>query len=220
MSKKVSCNNYAQALKIAKAYEEANGVKPGTLTDNIPEEINEADGKNHFHVLLVKKRHDAKNQKYIVTGTLQTFGKGPAFDKLKKNFATQGFTTIIIVHDPSQNNEADGTLKRHEKSAIERQIEAEEKAEMQKRINKRKADALAEAEKAKAKEVEEANKEAEKQAKLAEKNKSQKLEFEGMEVTEENIDQFIQENKIDASEAKTPEGKLAIVKKWIDEQTK
>ena len=178
-------------------------------------EIKEADGKNHYHVLLVKKRHDAKNEKYIVSGTLQTFGKGQAFDKIKKNFGTQGYSAIIILHDPSLNAPETGSdLARHEKSAIERQIEKEEKEAMDKRIAERKKKAIADASVKKAEAIQE-------EAKKAEKTGPgpKKLMFNDVEVTEENIDDFAKDNEVNLSEAKTPEGKLAIVKKWIEDQS-
>ena len=60
MSKTVQANNHANALKQAEAYEKNNGVAEGTLCDILKEEIKECD-KKHYHVLLVKKRHDSKH---------------------------------------------------------------------------------------------------------------------------------------------------------------
>lgn len=44
------------------------------------------------------------------------------------------------------------------------------------------------------------------------------LEFEGLEVTEANIDDFISDNNIEIGRASTAQGKLAKVKNWIKEQ--
>lgn len=211
MSKTIKTNNCANALKQAKAYEKKNGVAEGNLSDKLKEEILVGD-KNHYHVLLVKKRHDTANQRYLVAGNVQTFGRGLPFEKIKKNFATQGFATLIILHDPTQNkdDDSDSRLKGFEKSAIERQIEKEERDAMNKRIAERKAEAI---EKAKA--------EKQKQAETVGSQQSKKdspLIFEGLEITVDNIDQFAKDNKVDLSPAKTDEGKLAIVKNWIDKE--
>ena len=44
------------------------------------------------------------------------------------------------------------------------------------------------------------------------------LEFEGLEVTEANIDDFISDNNIEIGRASTAQGKLSKVKNWIKEQ--
>ena len=217
---KIATNNYENAFKQAKAYEEASGVKAGTLTGRIPKEINKADGKNHYHVLLVKKRHDAANERYILAGNVQTFGKGPAFDKISKNFKTQGFASLIIVHDPNNNPVEQNTtsdLKQHEKSAIARQIEKEEKEAMDKRIAERTKEAEQKASEAKSDLNPSTQAGSEKNPS---KPKNDKLTFDGVEITEANVDDFIKDNKVDVKDAKTPEGKLAIVKKFIEGKTK
>ena len=102
---------------------------------------------------LVKKRLDARNERYVASATIQTFAKGVPMEKMAKGFGNQGFSTLIIVHDPTKSDD------------------------------------------------------------------DSDLTYEGLIVTEANVDQFIIDNKVDAKEAKTPKGKLAIVKKWIDAKT-
>ena len=139
---------------------------------------------------------------------IQNIWSRSGFEKIKKNFVTQGFASLIILHDPTQlSPEEDVSLKGHEKSAIDTQIEKEVKEAMQKRIEERKKKAHQEAVEKKAQEA--------KQAGAADSN-PKPLMYEGVEITSENIDDFIKDNEIDASMAKSPEGKLAIVKKWIE----
>lgn len=206
---KVSTNNYQKAFDQAKAFEESKALKEGTLTSSIPEQIEEREAKNHYHVMLIKNRHDANNERYVSSANVQTFAKGRAFDKIAKNFNNQGFAAAIIVHDPTQYSDGnDGALKLHEKSAIEVQIEKEEKAAMEKRIADRKQEALdkAQAEK-KAQEVKDAE-----EAAKAQKGES----FETATVVNaENVDALAKEHKIDISKATTPAGKIAIVQKSL-----
>lgn len=206
---KVSTSNYQKAFDQAKAFEESKALKEGSLTSRIPKKIDEAEAKNHFHVLLIKNRHDAKNERYISSGNVQTFAKGRAFEKISKNFKNQGFATAIIVHDPNQFSDGnEGDLKLHEKSAIEVQIEKEEKEAMEKRIAERKQKALDKAqEEKKAKEVKEAE-----EAAKAQKKASAKTET---EVNAENVDALAKDLKIDISKATTPAGKIAIVQKAL-----
>lgn len=156
---KITTNNYVNAFNQAQAYEKLHGVKSGAVTERIPKEINKVDGINHYHVLMVNKRHDAVNERYIVTGNVQTFGKGKPFEKISKNFKNLGFSSLIVIHDPTNNpveNTASVGLKQHEKSVIARRIEKEEEEEKNARVKRRLEDAEAKAkaeEEARAKEL-------------------------------------------------------------------
>ena len=203
--KTVKTTNYANAVKQAEAI--GKGV-----SDKIPEQIKDAD-KSVYHVLLVRKQHNPAKKRYDVISSIQTFHKGQAFEKIAKNYARHNFDELIIVHDPTKLAKADAeatTLKAHESKSIDAQIEKEEREAMEKRIAERKAEA---------KKTLQANKEveAEKEAKDA-KPKEPTLEFQGLEVTEANVIEFAKDNKIDISKAKSAQGKLAIVKKWVDAQ--
>jgi hypothetical protein len=46
------------------------------------------------------------------------------------------------------------------------------------------------------------------------------LEFEGLKITEDNLDDFIKDNDIDLGRTSTVQGKLSKVEKWIKEQNK
>lgn len=206
---KVSTNNYDNAFAQAKAIEEAKALKAGTITRSIPKNIPVAEAKNHYHVLLVKNRHDAKNERYVATANVHTFSKGRAFDKISRNFKNQGFATAIIVHDPTQYKDTTtADLKQHEKSAIEVQIEQEEEEAKNKRIAERKAEAIKKAETEKAKQEEE-------EAKKAAKKQNAET---GTEVNAQNVDALAKEFNVDVSKATTPEGKIALVNKAVNKK--
>lgn len=212
--KKIKPNKYDAAVKAAEAFETENQIKAGTLTGQIPAVINEGDGKRHYHVLMIKQRHDAKNKRYIATATPQTFSKGPAFEKIAKNYATHGFSSIIILHDPTKNVDQDKPeLKQFEKSAIATQIEKEEEAAKNRRI----AERIAEEEK-KALDKKEPSSSDGSETGPGNDNDPKTYEFNGNQVTEADIDQFAKDNKVDVSKAKSVDGKLAMVKKFIEDQ--
>lgn len=49
-------------------------------------------------------------------------------------------------------------------------------------------------------------------------SETKELEYEGLIVTEENVDTFAKDNSIDLKKAKTPAEKLTIVELWIEEK--
>lgn len=91
--KTLQANNLSQAVKELKKIDE-------TLIDKVKTDVKDVD-KKHYHVILVKVIDRPGQAKNKVTVSVQTYNK-PAYEKLKKNFAFQGFTSVILLHDPSQ----------------------------------------------------------------------------------------------------------------------
>jgi len=211
---KMKPSKFDLALKQIAAVEKESALKEGSLTSKLPQELELKDCKNHYHVALVKVIHDSKNRRYISSMTVQTFGKGAAISKLEKNYKTLGFSHAIIVHDPTTiQDKGTADLKGFEKNSIASKIRQEEQQKMNKRIDDRIKEEQEKAQKEKAKAIEE-------EVKRTKSSKNTALEFEGVNITESNVDQFAKDNQVDISSAKSPEGKLALVKKFIESKTK
>ena len=206
---KIKPNKADQAFKQVEAFEQEHQLKSGILTDKIPGTINKLDSVNHYHVIMIKQRHDSSKKRYVASLTVQTYSKGPAFDKIAKNYAIFGFSSIVILHDPKENKSVEEVvLQGHEITAIEAKVKADQEAEMKRKIAEGIKAGVDKALKAK------------EEAVKAEKNTddSAKIMDGDVEVTESNIDEFAKDNKVDVSKASSVDEKLSIVKKFIDKK--
>ncbi len=128
--KTLKANNLTQAQKELEAIDGLTDEKIAKLKSA----VREAD-KKLYHVILVKKIHDAANQKYLVSFIVQQYNTR-AFAKVKTSVTQLGFYKAIVLHDPTQVAEDETpTLTTFDKRAIESQVKKDLEAKHKKEID-------------------------------------------------------------------------------------
>lgn len=90
--KMLKANNYEQALKEVKAFDEK-------LAEQLSSEIKEQDS-SAYNVVLLSKVNDTVNERYITSLFVQTYNKR-AVKKILENYMFLGYKKAVILHDPT-----------------------------------------------------------------------------------------------------------------------
>jgi len=98
----------------------------GITTDvikRVTKEIPVANSKL-YNVILIRKINDVVNETYIVKANVVTYN-ARGFEKVKKNYMYMGYSTMILLHDPSlMKQEPVNSIARHKQFEIERKADA------------------------------------------------------------------------------------------------
>lgn len=210
-------NNLQQALKELEAID---GLKKETI-EKFNGEVREADRKK-YHVILVKKIHDAAKQRYLVSIVRQQYGKR-SWEKVKNSVVQLGFHKAILLHDPSQLKEEDApTLTTKEQLEID--------ADVKKQLEEKHAKEVAElkAQLAEAKKNEKANEKNANGSDGSDNNKNATGDGSGdkggdivgsidiKEAKKAEIEKFAEDNGIDFGDKHLVDDIREIVAKWLD----
>ena len=192
---------------------------------NLKIDVIEVKDKDFYHVIMVSKVNNPAKQEYVTKTHIQMFNV-LGYEKIKKSFAQQGYSKIILLHDPSkmEKKETGNDVSQFHKSQIEREIEIE----LQKEMEEKKAKLMKERlEKLNDTETpEDADKGKSDDDKETGNNdgtdtdKDNGNTFDITKANDEEIKTFAEQNKIQLGAAKKPQTVKKIVSAWIEENKK
>ena len=198
--KTLKANNLTQAKKELGAIDGLTDKQIAKLKS----EVREAD-KKLYHVILVKKIHDAANQKYLVSFIVQQYNTR-AFAKVKTSVTQLGFHKAIVLHDPTQvAEEKTPTLTTFDKQAIETQVKKDLEAKHKKEMDDLRAELE---EKAKASKINNGN-----------DNTIIVGEIEVATAKKDDLLKFANDNKIELGDNPKVDTIRPIIAKWIENNT-
>lgn len=191
-----------KASNLNQAVKELNKIDK-SLIEKVDENVKDAN-KAHYHVILVKVKDRPGQAKNKVTVIVQTYNKA-GFEKIKKNFVFQGFSSVVLLHDPStlSAEELAPTKKLAEKPAPVAPVDTKKDETISAQANT----------------ISEKDQEiADLKAKLSEKPApvdNGDVDFDVETADFKSLNEFAAANKIELGTAKSTDAIRVVVKEWI-----
>lgn len=216
--KTIKATRHEQAVKELNALDKSLARKLKSMINHID--------RFAYHAILIKVKLKPGAIKNTVVMNVQKYAKH-GWEKISKGFAFQGFTNVILLHDPSLMDEKQGAqVPQHIISQAKSEAKKDVKSEMEAEVNKRvqeKMDAYKKEQKElaveKAKEAKEAKKPKPDVKELTDDQKIEALENDYTQAMAGNMPElkaFMTKYGIPAADLTNNEGRQKRIKSWFE----